>query len=57
MEFIAKEGLGNGDTLWPMRVALSGEQNSPGPFEIASVLGMEKVLARLVKGAKQLSSM
>lgn len=36
-----------GDTLWPMRVALSGEKNSPGPFLIASVLGKEKTLARL----------
>lgn len=28
-----------GSFLWPLRVALSGKKNSPGPFEIISVLG------------------
>ncbi len=37
----------NGDYLWPLRVALSGEKNSPSPFEIASVLGREESLRRL----------
>ncbi|MDP2685480.1 MAG: glutamate--tRNA ligase [bacterium] len=36
-----------GEILWPMRVALSGQKNSPGPFEIASVLGKEKTLNRI----------
>lgn len=36
-----------GEILWPMRVALSGQKNSPGPFEIASVLGKEKTVKRL----------
>lgn len=39
----------NGDYLWPLRVALSGEKNSPSPFEIAAVLGREKTLARIEK--------
>jgi hypothetical protein len=30
-----------------MRVALSGKKNSPGPFEIAGVLGKEKSLERI----------
>jgi len=30
-----------------MRVALSGQKNSPGPFEIASVLGKEKTIERI----------
>lgn len=47
MNFIKKENLGVGETLWPMRVALSGEKASPGPFEIAEVLGKEKVIFRL----------
>jgi nondiscriminating glutamyl-tRNA synthetase len=38
-EFIANEGLGNFDVLWPMRVALTGMQASPNPFEVAAVLG------------------
>ncbi|MDO8626350.1 MAG: glutamate--tRNA ligase [Candidatus Magasanikbacteria bacterium] len=36
-----------GSVLWPLRVALSGQQNSPGPFEIAAVLGKAESLARL----------
>lgn len=41
------EKLGVGETLWPLRVALSGAKNSPSPFEIAEVLGKEKVLRRV----------
>jgi glutamyl-tRNA synthetase len=36
-----------GETLWPMRVALSGRDASPGPFEIAAVLGKKETLSRL----------
>ena len=42
-----EQGLGNGDVLWPMRAALSGEKASPSPFEIAEMLGKEKTLTRL----------
>lgn len=44
---IKEIGYGNGDTLWPMRFALSGEERSPSPFEIAEVLGQDKTLDRL----------
>jgi glutamyl-tRNA synthetase len=44
---IAEQGWGNGDTLWPLRVALSGREKSPGPFEIMAVLGKMKVIRRL----------
>ncbi len=46
-EWTGQNGLANGVVLWPMRVALSGQQNSPGPFEIAEVLGREESLKRL----------
>jgi glutamyl-tRNA synthetase len=36
-----------GDYLWPLRVALTGEKNSPGPFEVAWALGKEKSLKRI----------
>ena len=36
-----------GDYLWPMRVALSGQKNSPSPFEIAWALGKEESLKRI----------
>jgi len=42
-----KTGLGTGELLWPMRISLSGLKNSPGPFEIAEVLGKEKALRRI----------
>jgi len=44
---IAARGLKNGQVLWPLRVALSNAQFSPSPFEIAAVIGKERVLARV----------
>jgi len=43
---LAKE-YGVGELLWPLRVALSGQKASPGPFEIMEVLGKEKTLKRI----------
>ena len=39
----------NGDYLWPLRVALTGLKASPGPFEVALVLGKDKVIIRVEK--------
>jgi len=50
--WIKEKGYGNGDVLYPMRVALSGQKNSPGPFEIAGVLGKEEVILRIDKVLK-----
>lgn len=36
-----------GRLLWPLRVALSGKRNSPGPFEIAYALGKKETLNRI----------
>lgn len=41
-----KEG-DRGRFFWPFRVALSGRKASPGPHEIAEVLGKKKTLERL----------
>lgn len=38
---------GTGDIFWPVRVALSGKQQSPGPDEIATVIGKELTLKRI----------
>jgi len=46
----AADPKNRGELLWPLRVALSGQQNSPGPYEIAEVLGKEESLKR-VEGA------
>ncbi len=37
----------NGDYLWPWRVAVTGEKNSPSPFEISWALGKEETLNRI----------
>lgn len=44
-----------GYLLWPLRVALSGKQSSPSPFEIASILGKEKTLRRIEEAIKMFS--
>ena len=44
-----------GYLLWPLRVALSGKQFSPSPFEIADILGKEKTLKRIAEAIKMLS--
>lgn len=46
-KFIETNTLKVGEMLWPMRVALCGRQNSPGPFEIADALGKPETLKRI----------
>ena len=57
MEWIDREELGRGDTLWPMRVALTGKEHSPGPFEVASILGKEESLTRIKAGHDKLMNL
>ncbi len=52
--WIKENNFGVGDILWPMRVSLSGQKNSPGPFEIADVLGKQKTLKRIQTAIDQL---
>lgn len=46
-KLIAEKKLGVGETLWPLRVALTGLKASPPPFEVAEILGKEKTLQRI----------
>lgn len=46
---------GRGEVLWPIRVALSGREASPGPFEIMEVIGKAETLKRLKAAIKLLS--
>lgn len=46
-DWIASRGWGNGEVLWPLRVALSGQEKSPGPFAIAAALGKQETLYRI----------
>lgn len=54
MTWIKEKGWSNGDTLWPLRVALSGSERSPGPFELMAILGKMKVVERLEDARKRL---
>jgi len=54
--WLKANNYGVGDMLWPMRVALSGQQNSPSPFEIAWVLGKKETLKRINQAQKFLLS-
>jgi len=47
IEYIKTNDKKVGDYLWPLRVALTGLKNSPGPFEVADTLGKTKSLERI----------
>lgn len=38
---------GRGQVFWPLRVALSGKDKSPGPMEIMEVIGKQETLKRI----------
>jgi len=46
-QWINDQGLDNGSVLWPFRVALSGEEKSPPPFDIAEIIGQEESISRV----------
>ena len=39
--------VGRGEVLWPLRTALSGKAQSPDPFTLAYILGVDETLTRL----------
>ena len=38
---------GRGAVLWPLRYALSGQERSPDPFTLISILGIEEAISRI----------
>ncbi len=44
-----------GDLLWPLRVALTGIEKSPSPFEVAWVIGKEETLTRISSAIERLN--
>ena len=53
---IEKLGVKNGYLLWPLRVALSGKQFTPGGgIEIAAIIGKEDSVSRIEKAIALLS--
>ena len=53
-EYTTREGLQNGNVLWPLRVALSGMERSATPFELLWALGKEESLQRLTVAQQKL---
>lgn len=49
------EKEGRGEVLWPLRVALSGREQSPDPFTLATLLGKEETLSRVLSAINLLS--
>ena len=55
MEAIPASGMKNGQVLWPLRIAISGQLSTPGgAFEIADLLGKEETLKRLSASMEKL---
>lgn len=55
MALVGELGIKNGQFLWPVRTALSGEPTSPGgAMELADILGKEESLRRIRKGIELL---
>jgi glutamyl-tRNA synthetase len=54
VSYLQAKELKVGPYLWPMRVALTGEQFSPSPFEVAEVLGKEESLKRIKEAIAKL---
>lgn len=56
-ELIGKLGVKNGYMLWPVRVAVSGKQFTPGGgIEICAILGKEESLKRIRHGIERLKN-
>ncbi len=54
---IQEKAVKNGQMLWPVRVALSGRESSPGgAVEIAAIIGKDEALRRLEIGIKKLEA-
>ncbi len=55
MALVQTLGIKNGQLLWPVRTALSGEPTSPGgAMELAAILGKEESLKRIKIGIEKL---
>jgi glutamyl-tRNA synthetase len=50
------EEAGRGEVLWPLRVALSGQERSPDPFTLAYVLGKAETLHRIARACDKIKA-
>lgn len=57
MAAITESGRKNGAVLWPLRIAISGQESTPGgAFEIAYLLGREETMKRLTAAIERLNA-
>jgi glutamyl-tRNA synthetase len=54
LEAVEELGFKNGQVFWPLRAALTGEQYSPGVFEVAWVIGKDLSIERIKKALEKL---
>ncbi len=54
LEAVEELDFKNGQVFWPLRAALTGEQYSPGVFEVAWVIGKELSVDRIKKALEKL---
>lgn len=55
-EFVKFHNFNNTIVLWPLRVAVTGREASPGVFEVMEILGKSKVLVRVAEAEKRLKN-
>jgi glutamyl-tRNA synthetase len=57
-KFITDNNYDNGSVLWPLRASLTGQEKSPGPFEVCATLalglGKEEIIKRLQTAIEKL---
>lgn len=54
-ELAAEKGLKNGQVLYPVRIAISGKETTPGgATELAVILGKDETITRIKKALEQL---
>lgn len=57
MNLVKELGVKNGYLLWPLRIAVSGKQFTPGgAIEICAIIGKEEVIKRVKKGIELLEA-
>jgi glutamyl-tRNA synthetase len=56
MACVASSGMKTGQVLWPLRIAITGKESTPGgAFEMAYLLGKDETLRRLAASLEKLT--
>ncbi|MFH1171494.1 MAG: glutamate--tRNA ligase [bacterium] len=57
LQYVHERRWTNAESLWPLRVAVSGQHDSPGVFDILSVLGKQESILRVTKATHALAGL